>query len=176
MIEKYKKEIEDLMIKMRDAEDFSKKIPVFAENIIDNKLTGKEEWVKYGERYKQIPLGWGINRGLYDPMLRRTVSNYKDSEYVGYLWNIYVNTVSIFDDHYHVGLAEIAQKIPLFFFDSLNSNFYATDYQIEALLEELNNWYETAKVEVQKKKNQEKIDKANKDIENAQRQLNELNG
>jgi len=52
MKDEYLKELKQLKIKMIEAEKFAEKIPVFAGQILDYKYTGNENWIKFGEKYK----------------------------------------------------------------------------------------------------------------------------
>lgn len=172
MREKYIKQLEATKAMMEKAEAFAEKIPLFEEKIIDGKITGEEYWYSFGEKYKTMRLAWGIRRGFYSKNNRRYVTNYEgDTEC--YLFNIYINTLDLFDSHYSVGLNEIANKVPLFFYDGLNSTFYATDEQITDLLEAIHEWYLVAKEEVKKLKAQEALEKAMKEVEKLQNTLNQ---
>lgn len=57
------------------------------------------------------------------------------------MWNIYINTVSLYASHKKYGLEDIKNKTPVVFYDDLNSTFYCTDEQVGGLLEALNEWY-----------------------------------
>lgn len=145
MRKEYIEELEKLKIRMEQAEDFAKKLPMFEETIITDKLTGNEEWINFGKKYKDTYFGWNINRGLYSSNSKRYVSNYKGKDYTEFLFSIYVNCYLIFEQNdNNFGLKEVSEKIPLFFYDSFNTNFYATDEQVYELLESLNDWYVSA--------------------------------
>ena len=149
MIEEYKKELADLKYKMQKAEEFSVKLPVFSKEILERKLSGDEPWIKFTEIYKSLCLTWGVNRGIYETGSKRTVSNYyTDKPYKEYLFNIYVNTLSVYGSHEKFGLSDIQKETPVFFYDCSNSTFYATDDQINGLLEALNSWHEKASKQV----------------------------
>ena len=160
MRKEYKKELEQIKIRMGEAEKFAEKLPIYAEQILNNKYTGNEDHIKFGEKYKDIYLGWGISRGLYKSDTNRTVSNYKGS-YTEFLFHIYVNSYSLFGGNCSFNLDKVEEKAPVFFYDKLNSTFYATDGQITDLLEELNNWYLKAVKENDKLREQENNIKGN---------------
>lgn len=142
MREEYQRELEKLKDRMIKAEVFAKKVPIFKNLILDEKISGEEDYLRFDTHYKSIPLGWGINRGLYKRESTRKVTNYdKNDNYNGYLWVIYINTLTLYDNHNKFGLYKATEPLNLFFFDKINSTFYATDEQIEPLLETLNTWY-----------------------------------
>jgi len=154
-LEKYKTELKALEKRMVKAEAFAKKLHVFAEKILENKWTGEEEWVSYGTSYKKLYCAWGINRGLWTQTNGRTLG-YNSEKYNGYLFCIYINTLSLYDDHARFGLDEIVKNIPLVKYDEHNTNFYATDDQITALLEALHEWYLSACEKVKEHKNKKR--------------------
>ena len=58
------------------------------------------------------------------------------------MFNIYINSLSLYDSHENYGLKEL--NIPCFFFDKINTTFYIEEKDIEAALEMLNDWYNQA--------------------------------
>lgn len=145
MRKEYEDELKMLKKRMEDAERFADKLPIFEEVIIRNKYDGKEERIRFGECYKGMHFAWGINRGHFESNSSRTITNYRKEYYDEYLFNIYINTLALYDSHDDHGLADILNKVEVFYFDPLNTRFYATDEQIEPLLDELVEWYEKAK-------------------------------
>lgn len=147
MNEAYEKELADLKSKMIQAEAFAKTIPCLAKTILDYKATGKEDHLKLGDRYKNIPLTWGISRSYYSNTSSRYLLNYKSDEpYDLPLFCIYINCYSLFDQQVdNFGLADVIDSLDLFFWDNLNSTAYAVDSQIEALLNALDGWYVPAR-------------------------------
>jgi hypothetical protein len=144
MNEEYEKELSDLKYKMQKAESFAEKLPIFSNEILSRKLSSDASYIRFSERYKAMPLTWGLNRGLFETGTKRTVTNYNGDSYKEYLFSIYINTLSMYDSHENFGLYEIKDKVPIFFLDGLNSTFYATDDQVEGLLDALLAWYERA--------------------------------
>lgn len=173
MRKEYVEELKQLEKRMKEAEEFAKKLPFFSEKILNQKLTGNEEWINFGSRYKDIYFNWNINRGLYVSGSRRYVSNYKGKSYSKHLFNIYINTYSMFN-HHAIRVDEVADKCNVFFYDKLNSTFYATDEQIMPLLEELNTWYIGAKKENIKLMAETKRKDAEKKLKEAQELLENL--
>lgn len=170
MIKQYENEIKELKEKMILAEKFAKVVPIFSENILDNKLSGNEQWHKFGDFYKKVYFPWGVNRGLYKSGTNRNVTNYDGGEYNEYLFNVYINTLSMYDSHNKHDLEKICDSVDVFFYDKCNSTFYVTDENIESLLDELCEWYEKARekqAELNNKneiiKLQQKLDKLKND-------------
>ena len=156
--EKLIQKIEKMKDKFELVEKFANKIPVCADYIIDNEIV-EYEHNKIGDKYKSIWFTWGLNRGIYDNK-SRTVTNC-ELDYDGKtLTNIYINTINIYDRSDSYGLEKLADNI--FFYDKMNSTFYATDDELEPLLEALNDWYIEAKelaCEDNKKDKLEKLEK-----------------
>ena len=63
------------------------------------------------------------------------------------MFNIYINTCSLFDCHCYYGLDDAIKNVEIFHYDRLNTIFYAKDNQITKLLDVLSNWYVKAKKE-----------------------------
>lgn len=144
MNEEYKKELADLKYKMLKAEKFAEKLPLFSEQILERKLSGSEQRIKFDSRYKGVYFAWGINRGFFGNDLDRSITNYSGDDYKEYLFSIYINTLSMYDSHEDFGLFDVAKSTNIFAVDYLNSTFYAKDSQIEGLLDALVVWHENA--------------------------------
>lgn len=139
MRKEYAAELKELSIKMGKAEAYAKKIPIFQEQIINRKLTGEEDNASFGNSYKNIYLSWGISRLFYSPGKRSITNSHKSHE--GYLFNIYVNSYSLFNVNENFNLYCRLENINVFFKDTLNSTFYIEDKYIHDFLEALNDWY-----------------------------------
>ena len=159
---------------MEEAEEFAKKFPVFAKQILENKYTGNEDWINFGSTYKKIYFKWDIRRGLYKTGTPGNVSNYRGKSYTKFLFCLYVNTYSLFDHHYSFDLDRVAEKIDLFHYDNFNSTFYATDEQVIPLLDKLSNWYVKAQKENKVLLQQKQIEKAKELIKEAKKTLKSL--
>lgn len=143
LIAEYKQELEDLEMIMIEAQKFAEKLPVFSKQILRNKFTenftGKME-----TSYDGLYYGWGINRYFYDK--KENITNYRESIKPQYLWSVYINQYSLFGDNYtDTGIDDVCKPLDLFFYDVLNTTFYATDEQIVPLLDALSAWYKEAK-------------------------------
>ena len=138
-MEDFEKEIQDLKEKMDKAKEFAEMLPVFSDEILSRKLdttfTGTIQ-----KRYKNIYFDWGINRYFYQD--NKNITNCDKEIKNTYLFNIYINSLSLYDSHENYGLKEL--NIPCFFFDKINTTFYIEEKDIEAALEMLNDWYNQA--------------------------------
>ena len=156
MIQQYEDELKALKIKMVGAEKFAKKVPVFRQFILSNKIDGTEENVRFADGYKGIRFHWGLNRARFKSGTSRTITNYK-GDYDKHLFKVYINTLTLFDTHEEFGLEKVLEKSTVFFFDDLNTNFYVEDEHIEGFLEALNDWYVDAIANLEQYKKDEEI-------------------
>ena len=140
MNKEYKKELANLKARMVQAEKFAAKLPLFSKEILQGKYTEEHDHVSFGNRYKELYLDWGIGRGLFEEGTNRSLTNYRGGYYKKYLFHIYINTLCIYDSHEKFDLNEIVNKTDVFYYDTINSTFYATDEQIEGLLDALCVW------------------------------------
>jgi hypothetical protein len=173
MRKEYLDELEQLKLKMEKAEKFAEKLPVFADYILEHKFSGEEPWLNFGKSYKKMYLVWDIGRGFYRNGDPRRISNYpKDGEYCQHLFHIYINTLSLFDEHNEFGLYGYLKDVDVFFADKMNTTFYITDENIHAFLEALYKWYCDAidMLKIHKLKKQES--ELKKKLEETQKQLN----
>lgn len=158
----YRQELADLENKMLDAQMFAEKFPVFADKILSGKFT-KEFTGEISSNYKGMYFGWGIKRWLYTD--KKNITNYRGDFSPQYLWNIYINQSSLFNDYYWTGLDEVYKTIELFFYDHLNSTFYATDEQLIPTLDAIVEWYEKAKIINDEKRKETKMQDLLKQLE-----------
>ena len=163
MIKQYQDELKALKEKMVGAEKFAEKIPCFQQFILDNKLDGNEDSVKFASSYKRIYFSWGLHRSRFKSGTNRTITNY-DGDYNKYLFSVYINTLDLFDTHEKFGLEDVLEKSTVFFFDRLNTTFYVEDAHIEGFLEALNDWYVEATAQLKQYKINEEISKLEKQL------------
>ena len=165
--------LEKIKSNMEASTKFAEKLPVFSDKIINYMFVENDEFIDFGDQYKNLYLAWGIKRGRYVSGTNRTVTNYHE-KYDEFLFSIYINSINLFDSNNDYNLLDVVENTPLFFYDHLNHTFYAKDSQIEALLEALNVWYLNAKKENQVVFLKEKIKKAQLEIDRATASLSEL--
>lgn len=149
MRKKYEEELNTLKLKMEKAEIFAAKLPVFADYILDNTLSGEESHIRFPSSYKATPLHWGINRNYYRKGSNVELVNAPASlQYNQHLNSIYINSLTLFNTHESFGLHQAFDGINIFFSDLMNSTFYVEDEHLEDFLEALNVWYLSAKNKV----------------------------
>ena len=157
MIKQYEDELKALKKKMVGAEKFAEKIPVFREFILDNKLDGTEDSVKFANSYKRIYFNWGLHRARFKSGTNRTITNYFKGDYDKHLFRVYINTLTLYDSYENFGLEKVLEKSTVFFFDEMNTTFYVEDEHIEGFLEALNDWYEDVIANLEQHKKDEEI-------------------
>lgn len=146
MRKEYENEIKMLKARMMKAEKFASSFedsPFFKDKILNEKMNHDHDVLSFGNKYKSIPLSWGINRYCFYDKSQAVITNYKKQlKKKTYLFRIYINAYSLFDDvDMDTGIHELAAEMNVFFYDPYNTTFYANDKQIVPLLEKLNEWY-----------------------------------
>jgi len=157
----------DEVEKMEKAEQFAERLPIFKNIILFDKITWYSEHMSFWKRYKDLYLSWWIDRSHYISWTNTTINNCK-KKYDVYLYNIYVNSVSLYDSNEDYWLEELANIDGVYHYDSLNSTFYITDEWIERFLEALNEWYLKARELASEKRKADKI-------RNLQEEMDRLN-
>lgn len=160
--EKLKETVMQQVDRLEKVVEFSKKIPLFEERIIDNRLV-EDNSTEFGCKYKNMYLSWGINRWKCS---QRNMTNY-EGDFEGYLFVIYVNTLDLYGSHNKYDLHKLSELA--YYYDTLNSTFYVEDDKIELFLDSLNEWYLKAR---DKAHDDSKI----KEIEKLKQKLQELEG
>lgn len=170
-------ELNEIREKLEKSHLFAKKLPEFSEIILSKKLSGDESHICFGKKYRELWLSWGINRNHYKTDSSCTVTNYDyeaGGAYDVHLFCIYINTQSLFDTYEKFGLKEAVKDLDLFFFDKLNTNFYATDDQIIPLLDALDKWYIKALEGINLYRAERNVIEAEKQLKNAKAYLAKL--
>lgn len=147
MNDAYEKELSELKSKMKKAESYAKKLPTFKNIILERKIAADDRAVYLGSSYKTMPLDWEIRRFYYCSKSRANMTN-NSNEYQGYFFNIYINSLSMFNVHDNFDLFQSISKSNYFYYDKCNTTFYVSDDDIECFLEELLKWYKSAKKQV----------------------------
>ena len=141
MENRLEKELTEQRVKLEKVQALADRFPIFEDYIFKNMKTS--ETGKFGDRYKGLRLDWGINRYLYKS--NTNITNY-NKPYKGYLFNIYINSLNIYDSHKEYGLYKAMESVEIFHCDTSNTSFYIEDNHIEAVLEALSAWHTQAKV------------------------------
>lgn len=157
----------DEVEKMEKAEKFAEQLPLFKDYILYHKMTWYSEYTNFWEKYKDLYLSWWINRAHFIIWTNREINNYNKSHDI-YLYNIYVNSVSLYGLHENYWLEELANLDWVYHYDKLNNAFYITDEWIERFLESLNEWYLKARELASEKRKADKI-------RNLQEEMDRLN-
>lgn len=146
---------------------FAERLPMFSQKILDNEYTG-ETFFRLTDRYKSLPLNWGVN------WFTNTPTNYPEGQdKPDGLICVYINVISLFGDFvpHSFGydlLKEARDNISVHFYDSWNSTFYFLPEELEDGLEKLNQWYIETKAKIEpyvKQKKKEELEKQLKELE-----------
>lgn len=167
----YQERLDSLRDKMEKAQMFSEYLPAFSRQILNMMVSGEERHINFGERYKDLYLAWGINRIFFGKDDNTSITNYRGEKPNKHLFTVYVNTLTMYDSHEKYGIEDVENQTDVFFFDRTNTTFYATDNQIVALLDTLNDWYLKAAEQEDKKRKQENLRKAEAEFERAKREV-----
>ncbi len=142
----YIEELENLKQQMLKSQELAEKFPCFRESILRNKIAENDNHYTIGDRFKKMPLSWGVKVGFYEkPEVStkiRYMTNFKGTHDAGMYVCIYINTVSLYDSHKKYGLEELARDV--FYFDIMNSTFYIKPTELCDFMEKLYQWYEFA--------------------------------
>ena len=139
MREEYQKELDQLKAKMEAAEELAEQLPYFKDLILKKKLGVGS--VHLGRSYKKLYLDCEIRRFKYDSAKDETPTNY-EGDCKEELWFVYINTLSIYDSHEKYGLNKLAEKV--FYYDAINTTFYAKTEELIPLLDALVEWKDEA--------------------------------
>ena len=173
MRKEYQEELNKLKEKMEKAKILAERLPIFEEKIIKGKMAYDSEWLNFGDRYKKIPLDWGINRGLYKDKTSREITNYEyeiGKPYEKFLFSIYVNQLSLFGENDRFEIYEALKDVKIFFIDKMNTHFYIEDEHIEHFLDTLNDWYLEQKAGLVEYRRKKKISELKKELSKLEQQ------
>jgi hypothetical protein len=162
MREEYQKELDELKAKMEAAEELAEQLPYFKDLILREKLGVGS--VHLGKVYKGLYLDCGINRNKYNSEEGKNLRNY-EGDFKGELWSIYINTLSIYDSHEKYGLGKLVKEV--FYYDVINTAFYAKTDELMSLLDALVEWKKEAMVQL-------KADTAIEELKNIEKREIEL--
>lgn len=173
---KLQEELDSLANKYKRISDFSKRLPLFKDTIIDNKIDPPENYRatrKIVERYKKMPFNWGICVGKYNNDNKPTNCALDIDDDVE-LISFYINRINLFSDNASVlafaatGLNEIVKECKPFYFDCLNTTFYLTTCELEGVLDKVVTWYEVVRDKSTELHNQDRIKKLKDELEKLQ--------
>jgi hypothetical protein len=126
-------------IKYAKVSAIAERIPLFAENIINNEIDG-DSYCRLADRFGQLYCAWGINWQTYRPL------NYPEARgFPGAYVVVYINAMALFpEDCYHFATTELGKILPLIkvdYYDNLNSTFYFLPEEVDEGLQKLEAWY-----------------------------------
>jgi len=141
------KQIEAKIEDYKKVTAFAKKLPVFAEEIINGAYTG-DRYCQLKSHYKHVNFNWGIKWFCTRPL------NYPEDEPCkSGLVSVYINCFNLFHEDMHTfALAELnksRENIDSYFYDSSNSTFYFTPEQTEAGLDAIVEWHDKTRDETE---------------------------
>jgi len=167
-----KNEYDEKVKKFKLSKEFAEKLGIFQEQIINNQITGEENFINFGNYYQKMPFCSPIRRFFYKDNTNVTNSKieFKDK----YLFHIYINTLTCYNSHEEYGLEDITKLTNVFFYDKINSTFYIEDEYIKDFFDKLLNWYKDAFKKARIQNIEDYIRKHRKDIVDLETQLNEL--
>lgn len=168
---KYLAELADLKYQMIKAEEFANYLPCFKDIILERKYCKESTSLDFGDRYKGVPFPWRIKRHSYAGRANN-ISNYK-GECDCHLFNIYINTLSLFDSHHKFNLYDFVKEVDCFHIDRVNTTFYLQDHHIEKFLDCIVKWYNQAKDRVNEYKKAQKIKKLQDELNKLLNKVNQ---
>jgi hypothetical protein len=177
LIPEYEKKLKEFKEKLIKAQQFAEKLPCFSDFIIKNIII-EESYNQFGFQYKTLNSNWQLARSEYEFKTStiisdgviclpannnsRTITN-KEGEYGPImLTKIYINTVSLFG---HGTTIKAPSNIECYFFDAINSTYYATDKELEYVLDSLVKWHKDSIVQNKKDQQLRKLKEAEKKLQ-----------
>ena len=134
----------DEMNKMLEAEEFAKRLPLFKDYILKNKIYDiKRNTLPLGEKVLDVYFG----QMIYFYNLGMELINYKHNPIEIPLIVFYINRYSMFgDDFYDEIIKELDASVDdlVYFYDSINSKYYVTEENLEEFCDKLSIWYNNA--------------------------------
>jgi hypothetical protein len=161
LIPEYEKKLKEFKEKLIEAQQFAEKLPCFSDFIIKNIMIDKS-YNEFGFQYKTLKLNWQLTRSEYQSKTSRNITN-KDGEYGPImLTKIYINTISLFG---YSTIIKAPSNIECYFFDSINSAYYATDKELEYVLDSLVDWHKKSLIQHKKDQQLQKLKEAEKRLQ-----------
>jgi hypothetical protein len=177
LIPEYEKKLKEFKEKLIKAQQFAEKLPCFSDFIIKNIIT-ESPYNQFGFQYKTLKFDWQLTRNEYQSKTNRTIPNgiiylpasnnsrtitNKDGEYGPImLTTIYINSVSLFG---YGTTIKAPSNIECYFFDTVNSTYYATDKELEYVLNSLVKWHKDSIVQNKKDQQLRKLKEAEKKLQ-----------
>jgi hypothetical protein len=161
LIPEYEKKLKEFKEKLIKAQQFAEKLPCFSDFIIKNIIT-ESPYNQFGFQYKKLIFNWQPTRSEYQSKTSSNITN-KEGEYGPImLTKIYINTISLFG---YSTTVKAPSNIECYFFDSINSTYYATDKELEYVLDSLVEWHKKSLVQHKKDQQLQKLKEAEKRLQ-----------
>ena len=159
----------DELNRMLEAEEFAKRLPLFKDFILKNKINNKNMVAQLGEKVLDVYLGQAIRLYNYSEIYLGTPTNYNGKPISIPLIVFYVNEYSMFgDDFYDEIIKDLDESVKdlVYFYDSINGKYYVTEENIEEFCNKLSIWYKLALAKNKQFVAQKKKEKLLKELKN----------
>ena len=159
----------DELNRMLEAEEFAKRLPLFKDFILKNKINNKNMVAQLGEKVLDVYLGQAIRLYNYSETFKGTPTNYNGKPISIPLVVFYVNKYSMFgDDFYDEIIKDLDESVKdlVYFYDSINGKYYIAEENLEEFCNKLSIWYNLALYENRKFVAQKKKEKLLKELKN----------
>ena len=159
----------DELNRMIEAEEFAKRLPLFKDYILKNKINNKNMVAQLGEKVLDVYLGQAIRLYNYSEIYLGTPTNYNGKPISIPLIVFYVNEYSMFGDNFYDEIIkdlDESVKDLVYFYDSINSKYYVTEENLEEFCNKLSIWYKLALAKNKQFVAQKKKEKLLKELKN----------
>ena len=159
----------DELNRMLEAEEFAKRLPLFKDFILKNKINNKNMVAQLGEKVLDVYLGQAIRLYNYSETFKGTPTNYNGKQISIPLIVFYVNEYSMFGDNFYDEIIkdlDESVKDLVYFYDSINGKYYVTEENLEEFCNKLSIWYKLALAKNKQFVAQKKKEKLLKELKN----------
>ena len=159
----------DELNRMLEAEEFAKRLPLFKDFILKNKINNKNMVAQLGEKVLDVYLGQAIRLYNYSEIYLGTPINYNGKPISIPLIVFYVNEYSMFGDNFYDEIIkdlDESVKDLVYFYDSINGKYYVTEENLEEFCNKLSIWYKLALAKNKQFLAQKKKEKLLKELKN----------
>ena len=159
----------DELNRMLEAEEFAERLPLFKDFILKNKINNKNMVAQLGEKVLDVYLGQTIRLYNYSETNNGTLTNYSGKPISIPLVVFYINRYSMFGGDFYDGIIkELDESVEdlVYFHDSINSEYYVTEENLEEFCDKLSIWYKLALAKNKQFVAQKKKEKLLKELKN----------
>lgn len=165
----YIDELKTIKNKMIEAEKFAKRLPLFKDYILTNKINNRNNVSHLGEKVLDVYLFNTIRLYNYSETFKGTPTNYNGKPISIPLVVFYINRYSMFgDDSYDEIIKELDESVKnlVYFHDSINYKYYIAEENLEEFCNKLSIWYKLALAKNKQFVTQKKKEKLLKELKN----------